>query len=263
MQLGFLTSGVVPDIKFAARAGFECLELCLFGDTPLFEDHHDFKQALADYGVNLAAVSLFGQNYFHPSGAQRAQIEERLKRVTELAVALGSPILVTGSGTPPMGEAETQMQSVAAQLRDPIQSAQRQGLKFAFYNCQWENVVDRPSAWERAMPQMPDVGIKFDPSHPIQGERDWKIELLAAGPHLMHVHAKDVLKVGGMYLPDPNPGLGEMRWEEFFGILYHVGYDAAVCIEPHSDLYTGDRRYQFLKLGGGYLRRFLVDRRER
>jgi len=102
MRLGFLTDGRGADVQFAAREAFECLELALFGDTPLFEDHHAFK------------------------------------------------------------------------------------LMFAFYNCHWENVVDRPSAWERVLPEFPGVGIKFDPSHPIQAGRDWKAELLAAGPYLLH-----------------------------------------------------------------------------
>jgi sugar phosphate isomerase/epimerase len=143
-------------------------------------------------------------------------------------------------------------------MRPFIQEAQSKGLKFAFYNCHWENVVDRPSAWERVLPQFPEVGVKFDPSHPIQGGRDWKAELLAAGPYLMHTHAKDVLRVGGKFVADPNPGLGDIRWEEFFGLLYHLDYDAAVCIEPHSALYTGERRYEFLAFSGRYLRQFIV-----
>jgi sugar phosphate isomerase/epimerase len=122
----------------------------------------------------------------------------------------------------------------------------------------WENIIDRPAAWERALRELPGVGIKFDPSHPIQGGRDWKAELLAAGPHLMHAHAKDVLQVGGKFVADPNPGLGDIRWEEFFGILYHVSFDGAVCIEPHSALYAGPRRCDFLKLSGQYLRRFFT-----
>jgi sugar phosphate isomerase/epimerase len=181
-------------------------------------------------------------------------------RVTDLAAALGAPLLIAGTGTPLGDNPEAQYMAAVERLRPSIQEAQSRGLKFAFYNCHWENVIDRPAAWERALPELPGVGIKFDPSHPIQGGRDWKSELLAAGPHLMHAHAKDVLQVGGKFVADPNPGLGDIRWEEFFGILYHAGFDGAVCIEPHSALYTGPRRYDFLKLSGHYLRRFLPAR---
>jgi sugar phosphate isomerase/epimerase len=131
-------------------------------------------------------------------------------------------------------------------------------LTVAFYNCHWENFIDRPSAWEIALPQLPGVGIKFDPSHPIQMGRDWKVELLAAGPNLKHAHAKDVLNVGGKFIADPNPGLGDIRWESFFGILNHIAYDGAVCIEPHSAIYTGEKRHDFLRLSHKYLRQFMI-----
>lgn len=258
MQLGFLTDGRVEDVAFAARERFDCVELALFGDTPLFDDCRAFARALADHGIALAAVSLFGQNYFHAAEAERQKLGERLRRVTDLALALGAPLLIAGTGTPPGSGEEAQCLAAVEHLRPAIQAAQARGLKVAFYNCHWENVIDRPAAWERALRELPGVGIKFDPSHPIQGGRDWKAELLAAGPHLMHAHAKDVLQVGGKFVADPNPGLGDIRWEEFFGILYHVGFDGAVCIEPHSALYTGPRRYDFLKLSGQYLRRFFT-----
>ncbi len=254
MKLGFLTDGRIDDVAFAAQEGFDCLELALFGDTPLFDDCRAFQQALSAHNVALPAVSLFGQNYFEGDG----NTLERLRRVTALAAALAAPLVVFGTGTPPAGPEEQQLAAALERLRPGIADAQAQGVGVAFYNCHWENVIDRPAAWDRVLPQLPGVGVKFDPSHPAQAGRDWKAELLAAGPHLRHAHAKDVLQVGGRFIADPNPGLGDIRWEEFFGILYHVEYDGAVCIEPHSAIYTGERRHAFLKLSGDYLRRFIA-----
>lgn len=251
MQLGFLTDGDPDDVAFAAANGFDCLELALFGDTPLFDDASGFHKALSDHGISLAAVSLFGQNYFDPfEGAARW---ERLWRTVELTATLGAPIVVFGSGSAPSVSAAVDA------FRPVVEEAQHVGLQAAFYNCHWENVVDRPSAWDQALPKLPGVGVKFDPSHPVYEGRDWRAELLAAGPHLRHVHAKDTLSVQGRIVTDPNPGLGDMDWSAFFGLLYQVGYDGAVCIEPHSALYTGPRRRAFLKLSGRYLRQFVVE----
>lgn len=258
MRLGFLTDGRLDDAPFAADAGFDCLELALFGDTPLFNDPRPFRSSLVDNGVPLAAVSLFGQNYFDPETGERAI--SRLRHVFDLTAALGSPVVIIGTGTPP-GNSHHEKALNALELLAPlVADAQKRGIKVAFYNCHWENWIDRPEAWNVVLPRLPGVGVKFDPSHPIQGHRDWKEELLAAGPHLVHVHAKDVLEVNGRYIPDPNPGLGDIRWEVFFGLLYHLGYEGAVCIEPHSQVYTGDRRHDFLRLSGNYLRQFLVRR---
>jgi sugar phosphate isomerase/epimerase len=255
MRLGFLTDGRVDDVTFAAAEGFDCLELALFGDTPLFADPTAFHHALTENGIALAAVSLFGQNYFDPETG--AACQERLRRVLDLTVLLGAPILVFGTGTPPGRTHREKGVNGLMQAGLVITEAQERGLTPAFYNCHWENWIDRPEVWEVTLPLREGVGIKFDPSHPIQAGRDWKTELVAAGPRLVHAHAKDVLSVGGKFLADPNPGFGDIRWEEFFGILYHLGYDGAVCIEPHSPLYTGPRRHEFLRLSGRYLRQFV------
>jgi sugar phosphate isomerase/epimerase len=258
MQLGFLTDGNPADAAFAAREGFDCLELALFGDTPLFADHSAFKAALADNGVPLAAVSLFGQNYFAADPNAARANRERLRRVIALTADLGAPLVVFGTGTPPQEGTQDKISAAVEWVRPLVAEAQGRGLQVAFYNCHWENWIDRPEAWDLALPQLPGVGVKFDPSHPVQAGRDWRAELLHAGPHLRHAHAKDVLKVGDRFVSDPNPGLGDIRWESFFGLLYHLGFEGAVCIEPHSALYTGERRYEFLRLSGRYLRQFLV-----
>jgi sugar phosphate isomerase/epimerase len=258
MKLGFLTSGTVDDVRFAARHGFHCVELALFGETPLFADHRAFRDALHSEGIALAAVSLFGRNYRDPDEQQRRANLDLWERAADLAAALRAPLFVSGTGRRPGVPDEAQWEAVVEEAGARIRGVQERRLKFAFYNCHWENVVDRPAAWERVLPRLPDVGIKFDPSHPFYDGRDWMSELVTAGPHLLHLHAKDVLRVNGEHLSDPNPGLGQIAWGPFFAILYEAGYDGAVCIEPHSRLYTGENRHRFLVLSGRYLRQFML-----
>jgi sugar phosphate isomerase/epimerase len=257
MQLGFLTDGNPTDVRFAYKEGFPCLELALFGGPHPAHRYADFKKALTDHRITLAAVSLFGQNYFDEvTGTEKRAL---LDDTIQLAAELGATNIVFGSGTPPGGTLRDRAKAGVAGLHAPITQAQELGLSVAFYNCHWENFIDRPDLWEIALPLAPGVGVKFDPSHPAQARRDWRSELLAAGPHLRHVHAKDVLEVGGKFVADPNPGLGDIDWGAFFGILYHVGYTGAVCIEPHSPLYTGEKRHDFLRLSARYLRQFLLE----
>jgi sugar phosphate isomerase/epimerase len=258
MKLGFLTDGRLEDVAFAADAHFDCMELALFGDTPLFQNPHALRNALQANDIPLSAVSLFGQNYFDPENGQ--ECVDRLRRVFDLTAELDCPIVVFGTGTPEGNSHREKALHALDKVAPLVVEAQSKGLKVALYNCHWENWIDRPDAWHITLPKLPGVGIKFDPSHPIQGRRDWKEELLEAGPHLLHAHAKDVLEVGGKFISDPNPGLGDIRWETFFGILYHVGYKGAVCIEPHSARYTGEQRQDFLRLSNHYLRQFFLPR---
>lgn len=259
MKLGFLTAGTVEDVVFAAKQGFQCVELALFGDTPLYQDSKEFARALDSEGIQLAAVSLFGQNYRDPDEAQRRKFLDTWSKAVDLGERLGAPIFITGSGLDPDRAPGDQYDEVVDALGDRIADVQARGMAFAFYNCPWVNVVTGPEAWNAVLPQLPKVGIKFDPSHPVHEGRDWAVELVAGTEHLLHAHAKDVLYVGGQMMPDPNPGLGQIAWGQMFALLYNGNYDGAVCIEPHSGLYTGEKRHAFLILSKRYLSQFMVD----
>ncbi|HUS57788.1 MAG TPA: sugar phosphate isomerase/epimerase [Planctomycetota bacterium] len=259
MQLGFITSGTVDDVKFARKFGFDCLEVALFGDTPLFNDCKDFRKACDAEGIPVSAVSLFGQNYTSPDAAVRKDTAKRLQKMADLAAKLAAPVVITGSGSGNQDMSLQRKWNYSIEVLKPlIEKIQAKKLGFAFYNCHWENEVNTPAAWEYVLPKLPGTGIKFDPSHPAYDNRDWTPDLLAAGPNILHAHAKDVLRVNGKLIPDPNPGLGEINWSVFFGLLYNAGYNKAVCIEPHSAVYTGDRRYAALELSGRFLRQFIL-----
>jgi len=258
MRLGFITNGSVDDVRFAAKYGFGCLELAIFGESPLFERHAGFKSALAGENVALSAVSLFGQNYREKDAHQRQRHLDLWERAADLAAALGARVFVTGSGYAPDEPVEEQWDAIVDELGPKIQAVKARGLEFAFYNCRWANAVYSPAAWRRVLPRLPGAGVKFDPSHPVYYGDDWLVDMRAAGPHILHAHAKDVLKVGGEMIPDPNPGLGQINWGAFFALLYEAGYDGDVCIEPHSAVYTGEKRYAFLLLSRRYLDQFML-----
>ncbi len=99
----------------------------------------------------------------------------------------------------------------------------------------------------------PYVGLQFDPSHfvrqfmnPIQVAHDY-------ADKIYDVHLKDTqifpeaLQSGGI---DPVndqqwwqyriPGLGSIRWNEFFGVLQERGYQGAMSVEHEDDLYGAD-----------------------
>jgi len=259
MQLGFITLGDTEDVFFARKYDFDCLEVALFTDQPFKGDPAQFKRACNGEGVPVAAVSLFGQEFISPDAMVRGKAADRLKEAADLAAMLGAPVVVTGSGSAGEGMSRRAAWDRSLEVMEPlVKQVQSRGLTFAFYNCHWANEVNTPDAWDYVLPKLPGAGVKFDPSHPVYEGRDWMPDCLAAGPHMVHAHAKDVLRVGETRIPDPNPGLGQINWGAFFGLLYEAGYDAAVCIEPHSAVYTGERRYPGLVMSGRYLRQFML-----
>ncbi|MBY0458418.1 MAG: sugar phosphate isomerase/epimerase, partial [Gemmataceae bacterium] len=91
------------------------------------------------------------------------------------------------------------------------------------------------------------LGLNFDPSHLIWQGIDCARALREFGQHLVHVHAKDeridherLYEVGVMGLGwhQPKlPGLGDVKWGEFFAALTDTGYAGPVCIEVEDRAY--------------------------
>jgi len=258
MRLGFLTGGSVEDVKFAKKHGFGCLEVALFGDSPLYKSCKAFKKACEQNGIPVAAVSLFGQRHIGKDKKGVTAGRKYFRAARDLAVKLDAPIFVAGSGRYEDVPEADQREMVIREMKPMIAEVQDKGLKFAFYNCHWENVVCSPEGWARVLPEIPGAGIKFDPSHPVYDGRDWMPEMWKAGKRILHTHAKDTMWIDGQRIADPNPGLGQMNWGAFFGILYEQELDVDVCIEPHSRVYTGDRRYAALLLSKRHLEQFLM-----
>jgi sugar phosphate isomerase/epimerase len=90
------------------------------------------------------------------------------------------------------------------------------------------------------------------------------------GPRLVHVHAKDeridpakLYEVGvmglGWHVPKL-PGLGDVRWGEFFAALTDTGYTGPVCVEVEDRAYEGslsDRR-RALRQSKRFLEQFMA-----
>jgi sugar phosphate isomerase/epimerase len=45
--------------------------------------------------------------------------------------------------------------------------------------------------------------------------------------------------VNGKHVDDPPAGLDQINWGAFMGVLYKVGYDGNLSIEPHSSTWFG------------------------
>lgn len=259
MKLGFCSKGTVEDIQFAAANDFDCIEIDIFPgmDLAAYDDVSDLVKASKDHGIAVSAVLEFGFQWIGGDKEAVAKAETTCKKCLDLCGAVGAPVLITSGGRLENVPMEEQYKMVIEKLGPRCAEAQAAGLRFGFYNCTWSNVVCNPEAWARVLPFLPGAGIKFDPSHPLYDRRPYEPDLLAAGPNVIHAHAKDVLWINGVRIPDPNPGFGQIDWGVFFGLLNHVGYDGAVCIEPHSSFYAGERRYDYLKLSGRILRQYI------
>jgi sugar phosphate isomerase/epimerase len=113
------------------------------------------------------------------------------------------------------------------------------------------------------------LGLNYDPSHMVWQFIDCARSIKEFGKRLVHVHAKDeridhakLYEVGilgmGWHVPKL-PGLGDVRWGEFFAALTDVGYSGPVCVEVEDRAYEGsfaDRR-RALRQSKKFLEQFI------
>ena len=86
------------------------------------------------------------------------------------------------------------------------------------------------------MVDSPWLKMLWDPCSGLRaGEPDILAPFPAIQPHLVHVHAKDILvdpalKRGRRYVPI---GQGQLPWPQLLSLLLESGYTGAISLEPH------------------------------
>ena len=97
-------------------------------------------------------------------------------------------------------------------------------------------------------------------------------ELTALRPVPVHVHAKDaridraaldahgVLSYPKLWHTPKIPGLGDVRWGAFFGVLSDVGYDGPVAVEVEDRVFEGslEKRRESLTISRRHLLQYLA-----
>jgi sugar phosphate isomerase/epimerase len=272
--LGDLTLEEV--LAFAADEGFRCVELMCWPQgkadrryagvthldvTDLTPDRaahvHDL---LRIHGVSISGLGYY-PNPLDADPAHRAMVVEHLKKVIRAAPLVGVNVVNTFIGRDPAKTVEASFAMVAQVWPEVVAAAKAAGVRLGIEHCpmlfsdnEWpggKNVASTPSAWNRLFELFPDgtFGLNFDPSHLVWQFIDCARALREFGPQIVHVHAKDeridqdrLYKVGvqglGWHIPKL-PGLGDVKWGEFFAALSDVGYRGPVCVEVEDRAYEG------------------------
>lgn len=278
MKLGLLTAPF-PDAPltevadWAAGAGFEALEIACWpkstGPTRRYAgtSHIDVatlsaaegKEIVAALAEKNIAVSALGYypNPLHPDPAHREAVIDHLRTVIAAAGRMGVGLVNTFCGGDAAKTVDANWEDARKVWPDIIAHARDNGVRLAFENCpmifsydEWpggHNIAYSPRIWRRILEEWDGaVGMNFDPSHLVLQMIDQTRFIHEFGPHMLHVHAKDlmidreglyergILSAGMGWQVPRMPGLGDVDWAGFFSGLYRVGYDGPVIIE-HED----------------------------
>jgi sugar phosphate isomerase/epimerase len=283
-------------LAYTADEGFACVELMCW--PPGKADrryagvtHLDVTQFTDDDAANIAdllrihRVGISGLGYYpnplDPDPAHRKVVGEHLVKVIHAASKLGVGVVNTFIGRDPTTTVEANLVQARKVWAPILAEAKAAGVRLGIEHCpmlfsddEWpggKNVAISPAVWHRLFEMFPDatLGLNFDPSHLVWQFIDCARAVREFGPNIVHVHAKDeridpdrLYSVGvlglGWHTPKL-PGLGDVKWGEFFAALTDTGYSGPVCIEVEDRAYEGSltARKRALRQSRKFLEQFV------
>ncbi len=282
-------------LAFAAEEGFACVEVMCWppgkadrryaGVTHL--DVSAFAAAQAEHIrdlLHIHGVSISGLGYYpnplDPDPVHRAMVVEHLMKVIRAAPLIGVDVVNTFIGRDWRLSVSENLKLVDEVWPAIMKEAETAGVRIGIEHCpmlfsetEWpggKNLAVSPAIWRELFERFPGgrLGLNFDPSHLVWQFIDAARAVREFGPHIVHVHAKDeridrekLYEVGALDLGwhQPKlPGLGDVKWGEFFAALTDTGYNGPVCIEVEDRAYERDLndRKRALRQSKKYLEQF-------
>jgi len=291
--LGELTLEEV--LAFAADERFACVEVMCWppgeadrryaGVTHLDVSTFTAEQAahvrdlLQIHGVQISGLGYY-PNPLDPDPAHRSMVVEHLKKVIRAAPMIGVDVVNTFIGRDWRLSVAENFKIVQEVWPAIMKEAEAASVRIGIEHCpmlysenQWpggKNLAATPAIWRELFKLFPGgrLGLNFDPSHLVWQFIDTARAVREFGENIVHVHAKDeridhekLYQVGiaGLGWHQPKlPGLGDVKWGEFFAALTDMGYNGPVCIEVEDRAYERDLedRKRALRQSRNYLEQF-------
>lgn len=263
-------------VDFASDNQFACVEMMCWpvgkaerryaGVTHVNVDELDDEQVkyIQQY-LQQKNVFISGLGYYpNPLAADEAKAlheMEHIKKVIRAAARLGIPVVNTFVGRNPKLSIDDNFKVFEERFPSIVDEAEKQQVKIGIENCpmfftgdEWpggKNLAFSPAIWRRMFEIIPNprFGLNYDPSHLVWMQMDEVQPLYEFKDRIHHVHLKDVKvyhdklnEVGILATPleyhSPKlPGLGDVRWSDFFSALTTIGYRGPTCIEVEDRAY--------------------------
>jgi sugar phosphate isomerase/epimerase len=283
----------------AAELGYDCVEVMCWPrgaaerryagvthiDVSDFDRHKadEVRQLIDGSGVQISALGYY-PNPLAPDPAERQVYIEHLRKLIDAAALLELTTVNTFVGRDQHKTIDENWPVFQEVWPPLVRYAGERGIAIGIENCpmlftedEWpggKNLAISQAVWRRMFHEIPDenFGLNYDPSHLIWQQMDEIAPIREFASRFKHVHAKDarldrtkldqvgVLAVPLAYHTPKLPGLGTVRWGEFFSALTDAGYDGPVCVEVEDRAYEGgiDSVRAALAQSARYLRPFMA-----
>ena len=257
MKLGMISpSHDAAGIQRIKALGLDYAEFDVNADDISYLNRAEIRKALSETGVKLGAVGRWGRDRITADGSICAKEQKDEFDLIDMCAELGCPVYITGC-TYVDGLSYYQNVSAAIAYFQSLIDYAAGRVKLCVYNCSWNNYVNKPHEWDIINDHLKALGIKFDPSHTVNGGRDYLSEAALYGANFDHVHLKGTLNIDGRHIDDPPAGMDMINWGALLSILRKYNYQGMLSIEPHSATWQGELGEQGLKYTIDYFKKLL------
>lgn len=248
-------------LKGIRDRGLSFAEFCVNVDNEpdvFMEKEALLMQAKQELGLLTGSIGRWGSFRLTEDAAVNETEFQNDCRLVDLASRLECPVYVTGCNYAEGRSAYENLTGAISYYERLLDHAKGTGVKIAVCNCDWNNFLCEDPMREIVLGHLPELCVKFDPSHSYYAGRDYLSEIKKWGTRIAHMHVKGGLVIGGDRFDDPPAGLDQIDWNSLFATLYAVGYEGTLSIEPHSDVWKGELGDRGLDYTVRFIKGFLL-----
>ena len=240
MTLGMISWIREEDFQRVKAKGLSFVELDVNDRVKEFLDAlEQTKEYSKKYDLPVAAIGRWGSARIDENGIREEELAIEYSLI-DAAAELGTGIYITGCNYVDSLSYYENCSFAIAYFEKLIAYGKEKNIKIATYNCRWNNFVCNAEAYKIIHGYLKDLYIKYDTSHCINAGGDYLQETRDWGKRFIHVHLKGAVKIEGKVYDNPPAGMDQTDWTSFMGILYGLGYDGGLSIEPESAYWHGE-----------------------
>lgn len=256
MKLGIICpTHDAKGIQYARNYGLDYAEFDINADDISYINIPEIAQAMSEYKVSLGAVGRWGRPRIEKDGSLNKKEQKDEFTLIDMCAELGCPVYITGINYVKELSYYENITAAISYIQELIRYANGR-VKISVYNCDWHNYINKPREWDIVCDHLKELGIKFDPSHTVNGGRDYMYEAVNYGNRFYHVHLKGTINVNGRF-DDPPAGMDSINWGALLSVLYKHRYDGMLSIEPHSQTWQGELGEKGIRFTIEYFKKLL------
>lgn len=261
MRIGRINGYTAEKFDQTKEAGLKFIEICCNNAeeaAALIGAKESVKEQIARTGIDVSSVGRWNHD-LQENGSVNPEKAAQYRELLETAIELGAKTFVCGINKDNSISLYQNYANAIEFFKMLVKQADGR-IKVAIQNCDWNNFIVSPKHWEVVLGEIPELCLKYDPSHAYNRRDDYLAEMSDWGERIAHFHVKGTTHAGRRGVDDPPAGMDDIKWGSVFSILYARGYDGDLSIEPHSRTWHGELGAFGVDFTHNYIKQFIYEK---